>query len=61
MNNRQELKKSIKKKTISCNGVFTDELDEKNLADQHPLIYLSISKDEKISCPYCAKIFIYNE
>lgn len=26
----------------------------------HPLIYLNISEEGKITCPYCGKIFVYD-
>ncbi len=29
--------------------------------NSHPLIYLDIADNDKITCPYCGKIFIYAE
>ena len=27
----------------------------------HPLIYLEISTDNEIICPYCGKLFVYRQ
>ncbi len=27
----------------------------------HPLIYLNLKKEGKVTCPYCSKIFIYRK
>jgi uncharacterized Zn-finger protein len=39
------------KRTVECHG------ENKELG--HPIVYLKISTDNKIICPYCSKEFIY--
>ncbi len=39
-------------------GVMCDGQDE-NSALVHPRIYLYIQENNKISCPYCSKEFVY--
>ena len=46
MNNEEERTNDRK---VSCNGG----------ENGHPLIYLEID-NEKITCPYCRKVFIYD-
>lgn len=29
--------------------------------DGHPLIYLEVGDNNTVTCPYCGKIFVYNE
>lgn len=44
----------VNNKEVKCAG------DESSPALGHPLIYLHIAQDsDKIVCPYCSKIFIY--
>ena len=40
------------KKQVSCKG--------KEVPYDHPNVYLGIGDDNKIICPYCSKIFVYN-
>ena len=39
-------------KHISCDG---------GIVYGHPKIYLEIGAEKKVKCPYCDKIFIYQE
>lgn len=43
----------IEKKSVSCCGA-------ENLYD-HPLVYLEIKSDNKVTCPYCDKEFIFKQ
>ena len=45
MNNEEK----INQRKVACDGGVNG----------HPLIYLEISDDDKITCPYCGKVFIY--
>jgi uncharacterized Zn-finger protein len=50
--NKQEIN-YVNTKKVTCMG--------EGGAIGHPLIYLDLSKDDKIMCPYCSKNFHYKK
>ena len=54
MSDNQETKK------VSCDGSVSR--DNKDYADnKHPLIYLKITRGTNTDCPYCGKVFTYED
>ena len=37
--------------TVSCNGG--------NGASEHPNVYLDVGSENKVSCPYCCRLFVF--
>lgn len=42
----------IETSTVNCDG------NETETKSGHPLIYLNLGKEGKVTCPYCGKAFI---
>ncbi len=44
----------VYEKEVMCDGAASNE------TPSHPRIYLHIQNDERVECPYCGKMFIYD-
>ncbi len=45
---------------VSCDGTQQgDSKKKKDFNSKHPLIYLKVPFNSKVSCPYCGKVFTY--
>lgn len=44
---------TVQEKEIMCDGAADGE------ASAHPSVFLHVQNDNQIKCPYCGKIFIY--
>ncbi len=42
----------INTKEVSCNG---------DINSAHPKVYLKVAENNKVICPYCSKVFLYNQ
>lgn len=49
MNDQEIVNTNIHK--VACDGG----------GDGHPLIYLNIDDSNKVTCPYCNKLFVYRD
>jgi uncharacterized Zn-finger protein len=45
----------VMEKTVQCNGTVDASIEH-----AHPAVYLFI-KDHIVECPYCGRIFVYEE
>jgi len=41
----------VNSKIVNCDGG--------NGSSRHPNVYLNVGNENKISCPYCSRLFIY--
>ncbi|MBP9829184.1 MAG: zinc-finger domain-containing protein [Proteobacteria bacterium] len=46
---------TVHEKEVMCDGTTN------NQPPSHPRVYLHVQDDNRIECPYCRKIFIYDD
>tara|TARA_Y100000589_G_scaffold233130_1_gene220616 strand:- start:282 stop:458 length:177 start_codon:yes stop_codon:yes gene_type:complete len=47
-------------KTVSCDGTNFEIGKEDIVNSKHPLVYFSIPKSGKVECPYCGKVYSFD-